>query len=366
MPTMSVSIYNPMLRPRGQLSLFTAGKVEWGKGLVVRTPNWLGDCLVSLPAMYKLRQLVPQGAGLFVVCRKSVASLWESVSWIDQVVVLKANHASTADRRRIRDLGAGVAVVLPNSFSSAFDMWHCGIPVRIGRAGNARNWLLTHTLPALHRPEGRAKHHQVANYLEIPAALGWLGWDVVHEPLVVADAAAIRESLGMVADRGPWLVIAPGAAYGPAKQWPVESFAEIARWWVALRGGSVAVTGTPAEAALADQASANTRGRGLNLAGKTDLRQLMAVLSGADKVVANDSGTMHLAAALGRQGVAIFGSTDPVATGPLGGHWVVERKELRCSPCFQRECPLKSGRYACLTTIAPEDVCNSLMALQGL
>jgi heptosyltransferase-2 len=363
---MSVSIYNPILRPRGQSSLFATGKVEWGKGLVIRTPNWLGDCLVSLPAMYKLRQLVPPGAGFYVVCRKSVASFWQSVSWVDQVVVLKGNHAATGDRRQIRALGAGVAAVLPNSFSSAFDLWHCGIPIRIGRAGNARNWLLTHTLPALHRPEGKAKHHQVANYLDIPAALGWLGWDVVHEPLKVTDAAAIRDSLGMTADRGPWLVMAPGAAYGPAKQWPAESYADVARWWVTVRGGSVVVTGTPAEAALADQTLLHTGGRSLNLAGKTDLHQLMAVLAGADKVVANDSGTMHLAAAIGAHGVAIFGSTDPVATGPLGGSWVVERKELRCAPCFQRECPLKSGRYACLTSIVADDVCNSLVALQGL
>lgn len=359
---MTYPLYQPALKPRSTAKPMPVPDPDWRHGLLVRVPNWLGDCLMALPAVYQLRQRIPNGGRLTILCRASVAGFWKTIPWVDTVVEME-KRAGRRERQILRTFQAGVAIVLPNSFSAALDVWRCGIPLRLGRAGRGRSLLLTKTLPAWNAPKGEAEFHQAGQYLDFPALLGWSGWDTEIPPLQPPDAHAIATAIGMTAGAGPWLVLAPGAAYGPAKQWPAASFAETASLWCRNTGGSVAVTGTEKDRELSRAILDTSSVRGLDLCGKTNLQQLMAVLANADKLVVNDSGAMHLAAALGRSGVAIFGSTDPVATGPVGGHWIIAREKQPCAPCFKRECPRQDAPYACLKAVTPAQVFEALQAL---
>ncbi len=195
-------------------------------------------------------------------------------------------------------------------------------------------------------------------------ALGADVWDgsmPMFDPDSDGIAVEIPWPKGFVLDDKPLLAVAPGAAYGPAKRWPGESFMRVCEWWINERKGVVVAVGAPDErdacAAVVGKLPAEAAA---NLAGATDLRGLIKVLQAASTCVTNDSGVMHLAAALGRPGVAVFGSTDPYATGPLGGKWVVAMESQPCAPCFFRECGNPAHDYKCLTAITPAAVIEAL------
>ncbi len=188
--------------------------------------------------------------------------------------------------------------------------------------------------------------------------LGAVEWTAECEPLKID--LSLAEQLGM--DDGRWLVLAPGAAYGPAKQWPPSYFDAVAKHFSA-NGWRIAVVGGPNDRTAAEQSCASIP-NALNVAGKTNLAQLMAVLAKATVVISNDSGPMHLAAALGKTGVALFGSTDPIGTGPIGGHWIIMAADASCRPCFKRECPLGGDEaYKCLRGMSVESVINAVETL---
>lgn len=353
-----VSFYKVALRePVTSEPLFDLPPGGWRNGMLVRAPNWLGDTLMCLPAMRQLRRSVPPACGLVVLCPKHLAAVWEFCPWVDSVVALggrRTGRQATAELRRMR---LGVGVVFPNSFGSALDIHGKGIPVRIGRAGRGRNSLLTHPLVAWRKGDGVGDYHQVSHYFEIAAALGPAERDCTAPFLVLPDDDRAAVQLGV--DCGaPWLALAPGAAYGPAKQWDVSRFSATARWWLE-QGGRVVVVGTASDRGAGERIASDVPGA-LDLTGKTAMVELMSVLTAARCVVANDSGAMHLAAALGTPGVAIFGSTDPVSTGPIGAPWVVVREQVDCSPCFQRTCNRRDRPLLCLRQVQIEDVCDAV------
>lgn len=337
--------------------------VDWRAGLLVRSPNWLGDAVMSMPAVYLCRQRLPAGARLRVVCRAVVADLWRCAPWVDEVIPFSGNRLDRATRRRIQTPQPGATLVLPNSFGAAFDLWRAGLPHRIGRGGRGRGLLLHHRLPAWHRQAGADQEHEVTRWLELAAACGAPAWDGLMPPLVPTLDPLQRQPIDLLLghlDNKPLLVLAPGASYGPAKQWPAARFRVIAERWIST-GGMVLAVGAPGDAEAAAGAVAGLQ-EARAIAGKTTLLQLAYLLTMASAVVANDSGTMHLAAALGRPGVAIFGSTDPLATGPLGSCWYVLRQPLPCSPCLQRTCRRTDTPYECLQAISPDDVWAALQA----
>jgi len=356
------AIYEPRLERQvtGPTLRLDPTAVEWANGLLIRGTNWLGDALMTLPAAYQLSRFVPEPCGVFVLCPAGLAPLWEAADWVSCVIPMAGKRADRAVSNRLWQLRPGVAAVFPNSFGAAADVWRKGIPVRLGRRGRFRGPLLTHRLPPWPRGHGVGQWHQLSYYLDFPAAFGSTTWDATCPPLRVPDAAARAAELGLEPGTD-WLVLAPGAAYGPAKQWPTERFAEVAAWWTAERG-RVAIVGTPKERAAGDVVTEKVPGS-LNLAGSTDLTGLMALLTAATAVVANDSGAMHLAAGLGRPGVAIFGSTDPVATGPIGGRWIILRDPPTCAPCFQRTCPRTDFPYECLHRISADTAIRALQEL---
>ena len=361
--TMStLETYQPVLgrAPAPDSGRIDRSEIEWRNGLLVRATNWLGDTLMTVPAVYRMRRAVPSSCGVFVLCPEGLAPIWEAASWVNEVITFPGKRVNRVARERIRRLRPGVAVVLPNSFGSALDIWRAGVPRRLGRRGRGRSMLLTDRLPTWPRPVGRASEHQVRRYLELAGGVGDIDWGTACPRLEISDAAGVAAGSGMACDMGkPSLVVAPGAAYGPAKQWPAERFAAVAQGWEGL----VVVVGTDREKGDAAYVAADLKNV-VNLAGKTSLRQLMAVLSCATCVIANDSGVMHLAAALGAHGVAIFGSTDPIATGPVGGRWIVLQDSPDCAPCFARRCALAGeDSYKCLRAIS---VATALEALEAV
>ena len=359
--TSSFAIYQPILRrsPDAPGQLLDPASLAWRNGMLVRAPNWLGDTMMALPAVHKLQAFIPEPCGLFVLCPDALVPVWEAAPWVDHVVPMEGRRVGREVTKDLRALGPGVVVVLPNSFGSAWDVRGIGAAVRLGRAGRGRKALLTHRLPSLPRATGAADRHQLSHYLELAEAFGSVEWNAEFATLSVPDAGDIAERLGLMRQPGDrWLAVAPGAAYGLAKQWPCESFRQVVESWVSA-GGRAVLVGTDREAELAARVAAGVESC-VNLAAKTSLRELMAVLSSVDVMVANDSGPMHLGAALGTGGVAVFGSTDPVATGPLGAPWTLVREAIDCAPCLARTCRREDEPYACLTRVTADRVRQAL------
>ena len=192
--------------------------------------------------------------------------------------------------------------------------------------------------------------------------MGSQEWDCHYQPISpILAQSELKEIKTKIIQDESLLVIAPGAAYGPAKQWPERYFKEIVKWWANTHGNIIAI-GSKAERQRA-QHIVQDMPRATNLAGCTTVSQLMYILSSASCIATNDSGPMHLGAALGKKGVALFGSTDPVATGPIGGKWIVHYKEVNCSPCLKRTCKLDKDKYKCLENITPDEVISSIETL---
>ena len=319
-------------------------------------PNWLGDAVMALPAITDLRRHYAD-AHFAIAARPPVAPLFTMVKGVDQMVALPGKW-----QRHAPELAAGafdVAVLLPNSFATALIARNAGIPERCGFATDWRGWLLTRALP---KPSGTT--HQSEYYQALTVALGVPAGPAFATVWPDRDhAREILTNVGLDPDE-PFVVFAPGAAYGRAKQWLPERFAQLAKLIINERGWSVLMVGSNADrSACADIASrlpaTGTRiNRLIDLSGKTDLPSLAGVLSLARAVVSNDSGAMHLAAAVGAKVVAIFGATDEKRTSPLGSspaapHPAILTHKVFCRPCMLRECPID---HRCMSGITARTV----------
>jgi len=303
--------------------------------LVVRSPNWLGDAVMALPAVRNLKTLLGDGV-LAVATPEKLAALWQACPFVDQVIALEKPKSIGAVAAKLREGKFASAILLPNSLRAALEAWRAGIPQRIGYARGGRGLFLTRTVPVPERNPARL--HQKFYYADLAAALG--APVDVSLPILRLPLAAPAE--------GRTAALCPGAEYGPAKRWPVENFAAVGQA-LAERGFKLVILGASNDRPLATQLTEQLPGA-RNLAGETTLAQFMAELAGAELVVSNDSGAMHVASALGARTVAIFGSTEPALTGPLGPRTAILRHHVPCSPCFLRECPLD---FACMTSITP-------------
>ena len=360
-----MNYYTPNIGEKSVPDSFDMGDVNWNYGLLIRSSNWLGDSLMTLPAIYKLKCLLPDKIRLGIVSHEKLRPLWENIPWIDHIYSFANKRLDPDCIQAIKLMKPDVSVIFPNSFGSVWDIWNAGLANIIGRSGRGRTLFLTHKLPQWKRTSGTRIYHEIRKYLEIAMACGAEEWDCNY-PSISAKLTdeEFNDIKAGIATLKNILVIAPGAAYGPAKQWPTRAFNEIAKWWTESHGDVISV-GSENEQDIASQSIANCS-RAISMAGITSLSQLMYVLSRAKLVLSNDSGSMHLAAALGKKGVAIFGSTDPTATGPIGGQWIVHYKNVPCSPCFARNCKLRENQYNCLNTITPEEVIVSLTELMNI
>jgi heptosyltransferase-2 len=331
--------------------------------LLVLSPNWLGDAIMALPAIGDLRRAWPK-TRLVVGARGSVAPVFDLAPDVDEVLTLewkgtRGNRpAFRADVRRVSEARCDAALLLPNSFASAWLVHRAGVPHRWGYARDLRSWLLTERVRT---PSG--SRHQGAYYQHLVHALGVANGPL--EPRLNVQPADTEAARALLSDRG-WrgegrvVVLAPGAAYGTAKQWLPEHFVALVGQLVGVDGATCVLVGSagdaPATAALRSAVSEDARPHVIDLAGATSLRALAGVLALADVCVSNDSGAMHLAAALGVAVVALFGPTREAETAPLtraGRPARVLTHPVECRPCMLRECPID---HRCMARLLPDEV----------
>ena len=324
--------------------------------IVVIAPNWLGDAVMALPAIADLRRHYAD-AHLAIAARPPVGPLFTMVKGVDQLITLPGKWQVRAPEL---DSGAfDTAVLLPNSFATALIARNARIPERWGFATDWRGRLLTRALP-----KPRNTTHQSEYYQALTAGLGIPTGPAFATAWPDADhARQILKNVGLDLDE-PFVVFSPGAAYGRAKQWLPERFAELADLIINERGWSVLMVGSNADrSACADvaarlPATGNRINRLIDLSGNTDLPSLAGVLSLARAVVSNDSGAMHLAGAVGTKVVAIFGATNENRTSPLSSGADAPRPaivshDVFCRPCMLRECPID---HRCMSGISARTV----------
>ncbi len=339
--------------------------------LLVREVNWLGDVVMSLPALKALRRAYPE-ARLTILVKRELASFFDGAPWVNEVIPFRIGRGFRGwkDRRNLvaelRNRAFDMAVLLPNSFESAFWTWRARIPVRVGYARDGRGLLLTHRLRPSHRI---LEAHQVHYYLFLlRETLGIEGDPNDFTPHIDdGHREKMRAWLHERRERPEkkLIALAVAAAYGPAKEWPAELYAALIDRLAENHGAECVLVGTPSERAKCEQVAALSKQKGAILAaGETGIGEAIALLSLCDAFAGNDSGLMHLAGALGLPTVGIFGSTRADRTGPLGAHTKVLYRPITCSPCLERTC--RFGHYGCLKQISPEDVESALVGLNAL
>ena len=319
---------------------------------LVIAPQWIGDAVMTEPL---LARLAARGEQIAVAALPWVAPVYRAMPQVGEAIELPFAHGRLdwAERRRIAAGLRGrfdVAYVLPNSLKSALLPWLARISVRIGYHGEGRFILLNRRLP---NPIGRPP--MVAFY----SALAGVPMPLDERPHLSFSNAALRTATQAAGVQpGAYWVFAPGAEYGPAKCWPAEHYAALARALHQRHGQLVLLLGSSKEAALCEQIASAAPGACRVLAGKTSLLDAMALIAAARGMVSNDSGLMHVAAAFGVAQAAVFGSTSPEHTPPLNPRarvlWLKDELKLECSPCFERTC--RYGHTRCLTEVSPQRV----------
>lgn len=320
--------------------------------LLVRSPNWLGDAVMAIPALTALRRGLGPSATIDVLTPAKLTALWETVPGVNAVLTTDPNIAITADSIRRRHYHA--ALLFPHSLRAALEVTMAGIPRRIGFAGHSRRWLLTDIVPGHDRRSGI--RHQALDGLDLAA----------HVPDGLPETAcsglfpfpAITCPLPRpMPSASAWLAVCPGAEYGPAKRWPAQRFAQAASTLARQNHWEVILLGAESDLPVCADVACHLQVPHRNLAGQTTLREFLAWLGHAACVLCNDSGAMHVAALYGRRGAAIFGSTEPRLTGPITPTMHIIRRHVPCSPCFLRVCPID---FRCMDQVSVDNVLAAL------
>lgn len=359
--------------------------------ILVRGVNWLGDAVMTTPALRRLRERFPS-ARVTLLMPEKLADLFAGHPDVDEIATFAAGESPWRIGRRLRPGNFDLAVVLPNSPRSALEVWFSGARRRIGYARSWRSFFLTDAVPVRsdERPMRKrsadevrklvaaspassealpAKVHHIHQYLHLVAALGASG-EPLRPHLHVTDRER-RSALERLGDSTrTWVGINAGAEYGPAKRWPKERFIGVAKRLAGERGLGLVLFGGKADISLASEIEqavlgSTTDARVVNVAGKTSLRELCALMAQCRVVLTNDTGPMHVAAAVGATVVVPFGSTSPEMTGPglpRDGRNVFLRSPAACSPCFLRECPID---FRCMTGIGEPEVLASVLGRIG-
>lgn len=324
------------------------------KTVLIHSPNWLGDVVMAWPAFHLWRQSHPD-AKVIVLAKKSVAGLWRYARGVDEVIVLAPGKEGAKEAvRSIREARCDEAILFPLSFRSAWLVWRGGVPRLRGVPGQFRSWMLTEKVSIT----DLATAHQAREYMRIA---GVADPDEIPSPSLALDPSRLPIPPDVGVAPADCLIVLPGAARGDSKRWPAPSFAQAIR--TVLRnhpGWRVLVCGTPGEATACAEVAALLGPVATDLAGKTKLPELAALIARSRGVCCNDSGGMHLATALGVPVVAVFGITDPSKTGPLGRSRVVAAKGVRVSRAIPRESPEATRALA---SIAPDRVSAALEEL---
>ncbi len=339
------------------------------QNILIRGVNWLGDAIMALPTIDALREAHSK-ARLTLLTHEKLAGLWENTSHFDAILTFSKNESPFTIGQRLRDGDFDTALILPNSPRSALECWHARIPRRIGYASRWRKWFLSdaitphpHAVPMHKRlpldieyritndlpPEKYpTRAHHVHQYLHLAKHLGASDAPTVPK-LRLNNPPAEKKGT-------PRIGFIAGAEYGPAKRWPVTHFIEAGQMLIEQHEAQLVLLGGPGDVETADEiAAALTAEHVTHLAGKTSLAELVTTLGECHAVLTNDTGPMHVAAAVGTPVIVPFGSTSPELTAPglpgEGPHQLL-RTSAPCSPCFLKQCPID---LRCLHEVTPAD-----------
>ena len=343
------------------------------RSILVRATNWVGDAVMSVPALQALREQFP-AARISILARPWVASLYSREPFCDELIPYEAPRGwrgagvKWAAASALRQRGFDCAILFQNAFEAAALAALARIPIRIGYSRDVRAWLLTHPIPI--PKAGETPPHQRFCYLELLKRAGLIESYPLDQPIRLAGASAASLAGHALFRRagfsGPVIGVCPGAAYGGAKRWLPERFAQAAAQLAHERGASVAIFGSKDEAPIGESVRKLAETAGLqcrDFTGKTSLQEFIDQAAACDLFLTNDSGPMHIASALGIPTVAIFGATDECATGPTGAHSTVVRVPVECSPCLLRECPID---HRCMTGVSAARVAEAARSLVGI
>ena len=329
--------------------------------ILIRAANWVGDAIMALPAIRAIRNR--PDASISILARSYVADVYRDQNVADDLIIYdqRGKHAGISGREglatELRFRGFDVAILLQNAFDAAWLAWRAAIPQRIGYARDGRNILLTKAVP-VPKP-GEIPPHEKFYYLELLRRSGWID-SIPDEPFIKLhiDEASRKRAADQLASAGGRpnavkLAIGAGASYGSAKCWPPSRFAELANQLQARWDADVILFGAAAETDVSLAIASEMKRAPIDLTGKTSIADLPALLSQCHVFIGNDSGAMHVAAAVGLPVAAIFGPTDPFGTAPVTPRHTIVRQQPYCSPCFLRRCPID---HRCMTRITTREV----------
>ncbi len=342
---------------------------EVGEGrllqILIVAPSWIGDTILAQPLFMRLHEKQPELA-LDVLAPPWTAPLLARMPEVRRVLENPFAHGEfkLAARwrlgRTLRSAGYDEVIVLPNSWKSALAPFFAGIPLRTGYKGESRVGLLN----CRHHLDPAALPQLAQRYVQLAEAPGSIPTEAsrslpqAHLTSTPEQQQAVRQALGLPAGVMP-AIFCPGAEFGPAKRWPSRHFAALARL-LAAKDIPVWLLGSNKDATLGDGIAQMSQGAALNLCGRTSLEQAIDLIAGARLVVSNDSGLMHVAAALDRPLYALYGSSSPAYTPPLSARAKIISLQLECSPCFKRACPL--GHFNCMEQLKAEQVMQQIEA----
>lgn len=329
--------------------------------VVVRTPNWVGDAVMSVPALRVLRRLLPD-AHICLVSRPGTADIFIDGDFADDLLIYDRSGLRSALgqigewKRRRFDL----AVLFQNAFEAAVIAFLARVPARIGYKTDGRGFLLTHPVTT---PTWKDTRHEIFYYLNLVGEIGRAASGVLPAEASEPDFALLISNERTQKARDllkahdvkvslPLILLCPGSVNSRAKRWPAERYAELADRF-GETGATVALIGSPGELEVSEKVSAKAVHPPLMLTGKTSVGDVAALIAVADLLVTNDTGPAHIGAAVGTPTVVIFGPTNPLTTGPFGPSGLIVRQPPECAPCMLRDCPID---HRCMTAITPADV----------
>ena len=337
------------------------------RNILIRTTNWVGDAVMTLPALEAVKDNFPDSS-ITILARPWVVPLFEDHPCVNSVFVFhKREGAFNAwgeflrVGKEIRKRHFDMAILFQNAFEAALLALLGKCPIRAGYNTDGRGILLTHSIP---RKSEVMKLHQVEYYLELLRGMGLRATSRQPEIHLAGKHEKDAETLLGAKGIGPGTVLVglgPGAMYGSAKRWPPERFARVADWAAEQWGAQVVTLGSGNEKEICRELCSLARHKIHNFCGNTTLREAIGIISYCALFLTNDSGLMHIAAALGVPTLAIFGSTDHVATGPMGARTAIVRHDIECAPCLRTECPTD---HRCMLSIEPEEVWEAMQRMK--
>ena len=327
--------------------------------ILIRSSNWLGDAVMSVPAVRAIKNGRPD-VHVTIAAPGKIAAMWKLIPEVDAIIPLPDTSLLSVVRLLRQQMPFDVAILFPNSLRVALETWLSGIPQRVGYHGHWRSWLLNQIVRKPRKP-GPPEHHSL-RFLRIARECGAEMSNTELPKQSQTSNLQPSHTYGLASKPQMILGLCPGAEYGPAKRWLPERFAEAAAKITAESSAQWVLFGTKNDAAIGEEIAAAIGDHCVNRIGQTTLQQLIDELRQCRLLLTNDTGTMHLAALLGVPLVAVFGSTEPLLTGPLGDGHVILRHHVECSPCFLRKCPID---FRCMKAISADEVANAVLSLLG-